>query len=295
MVKISVVLPTYGGDEPSALRAAVESLVSQTRTLDEVMIVRDGPVPEANQAVLDEFEAAYPFVRILSFAENQGRALARKIGVERCQGDLVAMMDADDICVPTRAERQVTYLEDNPEVDVVGAQLLEFDPETGETIAVRTLPTDHEEIRSLAKTRSPVSQSTAIFRRQVALDAGNYRDVDRMEDYGLWVRMLVNGARFSNIPEVLVKARAGEGMYKRRGGWEYAREELRLQREFVALGFISPVRALRNIALRVPIRFVPNAVRAYIYERLFRTEPSIYNLETSTGIAGQEADAPSDE
>ncbi|MDQ2072862.1 glycosyltransferase [Haloarcula sp. NS06] len=286
-----MVLPTYGGDEPNALREAIESIVSQTRVPDELVIVRDGPVPEANQTIIDNFESEYSFVWHVSLAENQGRALARKVGVERCQGDVVAMMDADDLCVPTRLERQATYLQDNPEVDVVGAQLLEFDPETGEKLGVRTLPRDHEEIRDLAKTRSPVSQSTAMFRRAAALDAGNYRDVERMEDYGLWVRMLVNGARFANIPEVLVKARTGGEMYERRSGWGYAREELRLQREFVAFGFISPLQALRNVTLRVPIRFVPNAIRAYVYETLFRTEPSV----DSPVSVGHETDVSSDE
>lgn len=295
MVDISVVLPTFGGDDSDTLRAALESIVSQTRIPDELVIVRDGPVPGANEAVIKEFESEYSFVRLITLAENQGRALARKVGVERCQGDVVAMMDADDISVPSRLERQTTYLQENLEIDVVGAQLLEFDPETGEEIGVRALPTDHDKICNLAKTRSPVSQSTVMFRREAALDAGNYRDVDRMEDYGLWVRMLVNGARFANIPEVLVKARTGDEMYERRAGWEYAREELRLQREFVALGFISPFRALRNVALRVPIRFVPNAIRAYVYETLFRTEPSIDSPETSAGTTSHETDVPSEE
>jgi hypothetical protein len=176
----------------------------------------------------------------------------------------------------------VSFLEDNPEVDVVGAQLLEFDPDTGEEIAVRSLPTSHEDLSELAKTRSPISQSTAMFRREAALNAGNYRDVDRMEDYDLWVRMLMNGARFANIPEVLVKARTGDGMYERRAGWEYAREEFRLQREFIEQGFISRPKALLNLSTRVPIRFVPNAVRAYMYETLFRTDVSDSGLDDET-------------
>ncbi|MFC7028633.1 glycosyltransferase [Halomicroarcula sp. GCM10025710] len=155
MVNISVVLPTYGGDDPDALREAIESIVSQTRVPDELVIVRDGPVPETNQTIIDNFESKYSFVRHVPLAENQGRALARKVGVERCQGDVVAMMDADDLCVPTRLERQETYLQNNPEVDVVGAQLLEFDPENGEKLGVRTLPTDHEEIRDLRRPARP--------------------------------------------------------------------------------------------------------------------------------------------
>lgn len=272
MAAISVVLPTYGGDDPDALREAIESLVSQTRQPDELLIIRDGPVPAANQTVLDEFDTTYSFFRVIAFEDNQGRAIARATGLEQCRGDFVAMMDSDDISLPTRLEQQENFLRENPAVDLVGAQLLEFDPETGEEVGIRSLPTDHEAISNLAKTRSPVSQSTVMARRKAILDAGNYRDVDRMEDYGLWVRMLVNGAQFANLPDILVKARTGEGMYERRAGWEYAREEVRIQREFVGLGFISSVTAIRNIAFRVPIRFVPNVVRAYAYNVLFRTK-----------------------
>jgi hypothetical protein len=116
-----------------------------------------------------------------------------------------------------------------------------------------------------------------------------------MEDYDLWARMLVNGARFANISEILVKARAGDEMYERRAGWEYAREELRLQREFLALGFISPLQALRNVIFRVPIRFVPNIIRAYVYQTLFRTKPSANSSETSTVSTEHETNVRLDE
>jgi len=179
-------------------------------------------------------------------------------------------MDADDICLPTRLERQVEFLEVNDEIDVVGTFLLEFDPDTGEEIGIRSLPTDHEALESLATRRSPLSQSTVMARRKAILSAGNYREVDRMEDYDLWARMIVDGARIANIPEVLVKARTGPEMYERRGGWEYAREELRQQWDFWRMGFVSAPRACVNLATRFPVRLLPNAVRRHVYEFAFR-------------------------
>lgn len=288
MVSISVVLPTYKSDNPDDLAQALKSIVSQTRTPDEFLIVRDGPIPQENELVIEEFLSEHAFLRLIPFEHNRGRAVARKVGVEESNGSYVAMMDADDICLPCRLERQESHLMNSTDTDVVGAQLLEFDPETEEKIGIRDLPTDHEEIYKLAKRRAPISQSTAIFRRKTALEAGNYRDVDRMEDYGLWVRMLLNGARFHNIPEVLVKARTGDDMYKRRGGWEYAREELRLQRDFQTWGFISKKRMFMNILTRLPLRLVPNELRARVYERLFRTS------ESSSKLAATNAEEETD-
>lgn len=272
MSTVSVVLPTYGGDDPSDLGEAIESVVKQRRAPDEVLIVRDGPVPDANAAVIEEYVDEYPFVAVEPLVENRGRSVARRLGVEGSDGEFVAMMDADDVCLPERLERQVDFLEANDEVDVVGTYLLEFDPDTGEEIGIRSLPTDHEALEALAKRRSPVSQSTVMARREAVLSAGNYRDVDRMEDYDLWARMLVDGARFANIPEILVKARTGPEMYERRGGWEYAREEVRQQWDFWRMGFVSGPRACLNLATRFPVRLLPNGVRRYVYEVAFRTD-----------------------
>lgn len=276
MAHLSVVLPTYAGDNPTAFREAIKSCIEQTRRPDELLIIRDGTLPQANESVLQDAINSYSPVTVVNLQKNQGRAFARKVGIEQASGEFVAMMDSDDISLTKRFETEETFLATHPEVDVVGAQLLEFDPKSGEDIRVRTVPTTHDEISSLAKSRSPINQSTVMFRRKSVLAAGNYRDVARMEDYDLWARMLVNGAIFANIPKVLVKARTGPSMYARRGGWEYAREEIRLQRDFLRMGFISVPRACVNLLIRVPIRFAPNTIRRHFYESIVRSDPDPY-------------------
>lgn len=287
MASVSVILPTFGGDDPEELRKAIDSVIAQSRTPDELLIVRDGPVPSENELVLEKYDSEHSFVTVKSFEKNRGRALARQVGVVDCQGELVAMMDADDICMPSRLERQVRYLQEHPDVDVLGGQLIEFDSETGEELGVRSVPLTHEEIRNLAKSRCPLSQSTVMFRREAAIAAGNYRDVRRMEDYDLWARMMMNGSRFENLPYTLTKARAGEEMYERRGGLEYALEEIRLQRDFVEFGFVTRSRAVINILTRVPIRLMPNRLRAFIYEGMFRDNIDDGKCESNGSDSGQ--------
>jgi hypothetical protein len=91
-----------------------------------------------------------------------------------------------------------------------------------------------------------------------------------MEDYDLWIRMLLDGAMFANIPEVLVKVRAGEEMYGRRGGWEYAREEIRTQVEFYRRGFTSFPIFVFNTFTRTTLRLIPNTIRGAIYQQIAR-------------------------
>ncbi len=267
----SVVLPTYHGDDPDTLAVAIQSLANQTRSPDELLIVEDGPLTEELTETISKQAETFPgIVRTHRISTNQGLGNALRVGVEQSSNDLVARMDADDISVPARFEQQIDFLHNNPEVDIVGGQIEEFDTNPDEPIASREVPTTHDGIMKMARHRSPMNHATVMFDKDVVLEAGNYRAVDRMEDYGLWIRMLLNGARFANIPAVLLKVRAGENMHGRRGGWEYAREEVRIQTQFYRQGFTTLPEFLFNVTTRTTLRMLPNRVRGEIYKRLTR-------------------------
>lgn len=271
MNSLSVVIPTYKNDDPDNFSTALQSVLTQTLPPDEVIIIGDGALNTGVEDVIDGFEAEYPdVVRLHQLPENQGKGKARQVGVEQASNQLVAMMDADDICCDDRFEKQSQFLEDNLDVDIVGSHVTEFDPDSGESYALRTVPESHEEIAAMARYRSPLNQATVMFRKGAVLAAGNYEDVRVLEDYRLWVRLLVDGAKFGNIPESLVEVRAGEGMHERRGGWAYAKSEIRMEYDFYRWGFIPLWVAGLNAIARVAIRTVPNSVRGSIYSRLFR-------------------------
>ncbi|WP_254535981.1 glycosyltransferase [Halomarina litorea] len=271
----SVVLPVYRGDDARNFNTAVESLRTQTETPTEVVVIADGPLTRSLENSLkrwcEEFPAEF---RVDWIPKNRGLGNALRTGVRECSHDLVARMDADDISVSDRFERQLEYLSDNPTVDVIGGQLAEFGTNPDKVTSLRRVPLRHEEIATMARSRSPMNHATVMFRREAVLAAGNYRPVEPMEDYDLWVRMLIDGAKFANLPDVLLKMRAGDGLYERRSGLEYGREELRRQTDFLRWGFIGPFRFCLNLLLRLPVRFVPGRVRGYIYERLFRDTPT---------------------
>lgn len=268
--EVTALVPTYGGDDSDELSQSIQSLLDQTRSPDEVLVIEDGPITDELLNTLDHIqqEATNP-VRRIALNKNVGQGEARRVGVEEAIGQFVTIHDADDIAVPDRIERSLQALE-RYDADLVGGYIEEFESDPSRPHAVREVPCELDEIREMAKFRSPINQTTVTARRSAILDAGNYRSVDRMEDYELWVRMLVEGFELRNIPEVLAKVRAGTSMYGRRGGWEYAREEIRIQRHFRELGFITSRRALLNAVLRTTPRLLPTRVRAKLYETFLR-------------------------
>jgi glycosyltransferase involved in cell wall biosynthesis len=270
-VDISVVITTYRGDDADELAEALDSIFNQTLPPAEVVLVEDGPVTSNIESTIADYQRRYSdLLSVLQLDVNQGQGYARRIGVENTSHDFIAMMDADDISVPQRFERQVEYLSQHSEIDAVGGYIAEFTSDKASPHAVRRVPLEPDAVASKARFRNPMNQTTVMARREAVLNAGNYRGVARMEDYDLWGRMLSNGSALANIPEVLAKVRGGDAMYTRRGGWEYAREEIRLQRQFLEMGFISLSVALVNLCLRIPTRLFPNRLRAAIYSRFLR-------------------------
>jgi glycosyltransferase involved in cell wall biosynthesis len=268
---ISVVMATYGGDDPDELRDALESVLHQTLPPREVVLVENGPVPSSIRSVIETCRGRHPdSLSLVQLATNQERGYVRRVGVENASHELVAMMDSDDIAVPHRLETQAEYLSNHPGIDAVGGYIAEFTDDPDDPHAIRRVPTTPAEVANTARFKNPLNQMTVTARREAILDAGNYRPVDPMEDYDLWVRMLVNGSKLANIPQILAKVRGGEAMYARRGGWQSAREDIRLQRRFLDMGFISLPVALLNLGIRIPTRLLPNRLRAEIYSRFLR-------------------------
>jgi len=265
---VSVIVPVYNKDEPAHFAESIKSVTEdQTYPPSEVVVVADGPLTSELNEILNERNE----VTVVRLDQNRGAGAARAAGVRKASHGLVAFQDSDDLSVPERFERQVRYFENNPEIDALGGYIAEFDTDPSKPHAVREVPTQSSKISSWGKVRSPLNQTTVMAKCESVLAAGNYRPDDRMEDYSLWARMLANGMKLANLPSVLANVRAGENeMSARRGGLKYAREEIRLQREFYQIDFISAPVAIINVLIRVPIRLIPSHIRSFLYQRFLR-------------------------
>jgi glycosyltransferase involved in cell wall biosynthesis len=269
--KLSLLLPVWAGDRPDFLTEAFRSTVTeQTRRPDHVVIVRDGPVTPALAACIAELAASSPVpVDVVTLESNVGLGPALDAGLEACRHDVVARMDADDISLPHRFAVQLPMIESG--LDLVGSGLIEFGTHAGDVVGTRTPPTDPADIDARARFADPFNHPTVVYRRDLVRSVGGYTDFALMEDYLLWAKMIVAGARVGNVAEPLVQYRVGAGAYARRGGLAQLRAELAVQRRFRRIGFTTRVQFLRNVAVRGGYRLVPERVRRLAYRRVIAT------------------------
>lgn len=272
--QFSLLLPVWAGDRAEFLTAAFRSSVhEQTRRPDHVVIVRDGPVPAELAAAVAELAAHSPVpTDVLELPVNGGLGPALDAGLAVCRHDVVARMDADDLSLPHRFAVQLPIIESG--IDLVGSGLLEFGADPDDLVGTRTPPTDPADIAARARFADPFNHPTVVYRRDLVRAVGGYSDFALMEDYLLWAKLLVAGARVANVAEPLVKYRVGAGAYARRGGWGQLRAELAVQRRFRQLGFTTRSQCARNVVLRGGYRLVPERIRRMAYRRVIATYPA---------------------
>lgn len=266
--KLSLLLPVWAGDQPGFLTEAFRSTVdAQTRRPDQVVIVRDGPVDAHLAACIDALAADSPVpVEVVAIPRNVGLGPALDAGLDACRHDVVARMDADDISLPHRFAVQMPIMETG--IDLLGSGLLEIGSDPGDVVGRRTPPVDPDTIRIRARFADPFNHPTVVYRRELVRAVGGYTDFALMEDYLLWAKMIMAGARVANVAEPLVYYRVGAGAYARRGGLGQLRAELAVQRRFRQLGFTTGVQFARNVLMRGGYRLVPERVRRLAYRRV---------------------------
>ncbi|MBO5016689.1 MAG: glycosyltransferase [Bacteroidaceae bacterium] len=269
-MKFSVLLSVYHRENPEFLRQCLESIENQTRLPDEIIMVKDGPLTDELESVLDEFEKKLPTLIIIPLSRNSGLGIALNEGLKHCSHELVARMDTDDICKPDRFEKQVAVFEEHPDYDLVSSWIEEFVDTTDNIRTVRTLPEMPEQIREYGKRRCPVNHPVTMFKKSSVMQAGGYQHFPLLEDYYLWARMLVSGARFYNIQESLLYFRSSDDLFKRRGGWRYAVTEVKFMWRLYRIGYVGLLSSLSNIVIRFTVRILPNSFRSWIYNRLLR-------------------------
>lgn len=269
-MKFSVLMSSYCNDDPEELALALRSIWGdQTRKPDEIVIVKDGPLSEQLDAVIDDFTKSAP-VKIVPLPENRGLGLALAEGIAHCSFEYIARMDGDDISVPERFAKQVAFMEQNPDIAICGGMIREFSGFPDNITSKRTLPQTDTEIRHFCKWRSPFNHVTVMFRKQAVLDAGNYQHFLFYEDYWLWARILQKGNRVANLPDILVNVRAGKDMLKRRIGWRFFTAEIKLAKKLKSIGILNMSEMLRNMLFRAPARLMPGWLLGWIYARFCR-------------------------
>ncbi len=267
--KFSVSMCVYEKDNPQHFGAAVESILNQTVKPSEIVLVVDGPIPTELDTIIKKYEQNEIF-KIIRLKKNQGHGNARRKGLENCSNELVAIMDADDISVNDRFEKQLEIYKKN-DFDVVGGDIAEFINSTENIVAYRNVPLTDIDIKEYMKKRCPFNQMTVMLRKSSVQKSGGYIDWYCNEDYYLWLRMALKNMKFANVPKVLVNVRVGKEMYSRRGGLKYFKSEARLQKYM----YDNRIIGINTYALNILKRFIvqvllPNKIRGFVFKKFAR-------------------------
>ncbi len=268
--KISVLMSVYKNDKPDWVITAVESIINQTLTPDEVVLFVDGPIGnDLNQAV-EKLVEKYKIINLQVNAKNMGLGLTLKTGIEKCKNEIIARMDSDDYSVPTRLEEQYKVLQEN-NLDLVGSNVNEFIDDVNNIVSTKTVPSNKDEIIKYSKSRNPFCHPSVMYRKSKVLEAGNYLDMHLCEDYYLWVRMLQKGCNVANIDKPLVHMRVSKDLYARRGGLKYYKSQKKLLKYMRETKYISFFAYTKNKIIRFCVQvLMPNWLRQKFYVKGLR-------------------------
>lgn len=273
-LKFSVLIPVYYKENPLFFEQALDSILNQTLLPDEIVIVKDGPLTEDLDFIVKKYILKYPkLFNIIALEKNVGLGDALSIGILNCNNEIIARMDSDDIARSDRFKKQIKYLKEHPDIDVLGSWISEFEDIPENIISYRQLPVDHDEIYRFGQFRCPINHMTVMYKKDAVIKAGNYQTFKNIEDYYLWGRMLINGAKFANLPECLVNVRAGNAMFKRRANLTYfLNSELPIHTELFRMGYINFWQYIRNIILKFSLRILPFQFMKIIYFYFLRRQ-----------------------
>src|ERR1035437_5460131 len=266
MTDLAVIMSVYQNDKLKYLIESVQSILNQTFTRFDYYIIFDGPVA----LDIENYITSIGDSRIKLFRLEKNGGLARalnfllEIVLKNPEYEVIARMDADDISLPERFEKQHKFLSENPDIACVGCWYHEIN-ELGKHLADRKLPIDHEALKKRYYSRTPFAHPSVMYRRQLIEKSGFYpTDTVLMEDNVLWGKALKQGLRFANIPEFLLEFRIDKDFYKRRSGFRYGWNYIKT-RFIINRTLNSPIYSYLLVFVMGATKMIPPFLLRYIY------------------------------
>lgn len=202
---ISVIMSTYKEDE-RLLRESIESILNQTYRDFEYIIILDYPDNDVHKSVIEEYALKDDRIHFYINEKNMGLTDSLNRGLSLCHGEYIARMDADDISLPDRLERQMKYLEKN-HYDLIGG-ITEMINENGSLLySIKSVPTDPKKINKALRYSQCIAHPTWLGRKEVFEKNSGYRHMPLCEDYDFTLRAVLNGFVISNLNEPVLKYR----------------------------------------------------------------------------------------
>lgn len=200
MSTLTVIMPVYNGEK--FLKESLNSLLNQTFTDFTVLVLNDNSTDKTSE-ILGAFTKQDSRITVITKTKNEGPANLRNEGIERASTEFIALLDADDIALPTRFEKQLDYLKNHPEVGVCGTWFTFFGDKKEKTVRHEV---SHDALKVQFLHSCGIGNPTVMFRKSVLKGLRFEHQYVPAEDYGLWSQLIFK-TQFHNIPESLLKYR----------------------------------------------------------------------------------------
>ena len=203
--KVTVVIPVYNREKYVA--AAIESVLAQTFTDFELLVIDDGSTDRSREVVRSYHD---PRIRLMCSETNEGIPKTRNKGIQFARGEYLAFLDSDDWAYPKRLAKQVAFLDSHPDYAAVGAWIAWMDEGGRSLRRVRRKPVLPDEIAAQRLFRQGIENSASMARTVVLREYGHQEEYDLAEDFDLWARIAAK-YKLATLPEVLVRCRMHDG------------------------------------------------------------------------------------
>ena len=213
-MKLAVILPAYNAE--AYLAECLDSLLNQTFQDFCILAINDASIDNTSK-ILESYAKIDPRLRVYHFTQNQGEPTAGKLAkdiLNYMNVEYVARMDADDICAPHRFEKQIQYLDNHPEIDILGSNAVLFNHEqTDKSPAISDLPLLDKDIKAhFSLARGHMINPSVMWRHSSIKELGlNYAQTATAPDFHMWIQCALNGKTFANLPEPLLFYRVHSG------------------------------------------------------------------------------------
>lgn len=213
-MKLAVILPAYNAE--AYLAECLDSLLNQTFQDFCILAINDASIDNTSK-ILESYAKIDPRLRVYHFTQNQGEPTVGKFAkdiLNYMNVEYVARMDADDICLPHRFEKQIQYLDNHPEIDILGSNAVIFHHErTDKSPAISDLPLLDKDIKAhFSLARGHMINPSVMWRHSSIKELGlNYAQTATAPDFHMWIQCALNGKTFANLPEPLLFYRVHSG------------------------------------------------------------------------------------
>ncbi len=268
----SVLMSVYSKENPKFLKESMDSMYNQTVKTNDFVLICDGPLNEELDRIIEnEKEQFKETLNVVRLPENKGLGNALNIGIMKCKNELIARMDSDDISKDNRCEKELEIFKKNADISIVGSCIKEFLETIDDSDKIREVPEFNDEIIKFSKFRNPFNHPSVMYKKSDVIEAGNYRsDIRNIQDYYLWIEMLLKGYKGYNIQEPLVWMRTDANLFKRRSGKQYFKLQYDLLKTMKARNYISNFQFLKSLLLRMLSSLSPNWLRKFMFEKILR-------------------------